>query len=284
MATKCILLPNDEVEDEIWEDYNRLTERERILSFHIGYQVLSVIKSKYREEHLEERYLEIEREYKERQKERDTEMRTIKALYEETAEKRLNEVKQEMKEEKEKYEEKMQRLTEKIEGLTLKATEEKIAMEKENMKLQEMLRYKEKETETLITTSVQQKEMEYKERVNELEKTLLLKTTHHNDDYYRLKEELHTIKLEKETEENKKLQEMLGKGRLLKSSKVIGDEGQIIFQEMAQNVFRKYDDFEITETSKTSHKCDFQLKFSKFTLLADTKSYKTDVGAREREK
>ena len=284
MATRCILLPEEEVENKTWEEYNKLTERERILMFHIGFQVLSVIKSKYREEHLEERYIEIEREYKERRKEQDTEIRTIKELCEENTQKRLTEVKQEFKEEKEKYEERIQMLTERMEGLSCKVTEERIAMEKENMKLQEALRYKEKEMETIITTSVQQTEMEYKERINELEKSLLMKTNHYNDDYYKLKEELYSLKLEKETTENKRLQEFLEKGKLLKSSKVIGDEGQIIFQEMAMNVFRKYEDFEITETSKTSHKCDFHLKFSKFSILADTKSYKTDVGAREREK
>lgn len=68
-----------------------------------------------------------------------------------------------------------------------------------------------------------------------------------------------------------------------KSSSVIGDNGEQIFENLA-DTFKDFNCFKIENKANQNHKGDFHLFFKDFNVLVDSKNYSTNVGKKEIQK
>jgi hypothetical protein len=166
---------------------------------------------------------------------------------------------------------------EELEGLKIVLRE----IENEKIRIEEINNTNEKTTQMKIEQSL------FSKMKIEIEKRDLI-VKENND----LKDQLNIIKNEifsKELSIEKLTNEMLVKQiDENKRSNVpanIGNEGEQIFFNLANETFDEFDDFKIENVSKSGgHQGDFIMSFQKFQIMVDVKKYTRSVGSCEREK
>lgn len=121
------------------------------------------------------------------------------------------------------------------------------------------------------------------------EKTVLLLEKQENEKRFLM--EMNNLLLEKEQEEKKLLMaanEELNQKVMKNNStnnKTVGTDGERALTELLREAFKDHVDFDdIQDKSKTAHSGDIMAKFSKFTILIDSKVYKNGVDKKERDK
>ena len=164
----------------------------------------------------------------------------------------------------------------------------------------------------------------YRERINEYEKQIIQTenrgimelnnhrmtlTEKHNEELKRLMDEKNVILLEKQENEKRFLMEMNNlllekeqeekkllmaaneelNQKIMKNNstnnKTVGTDGERALTELLREAFKDHGDFDdIQDKSKTAHSGDIMAKFSKFTILIDSKVYKNGVDKKERDK
>lgn len=136
------------------------------------------------------------------------------------------------------------------------------------------------------------------EKEKEMNEKQTVLTEQYNTEVDRLSEENQQLKLEKEQEEKRRLmvenennskiieelvQKMDTKSR--SNIKALGTEGEKVLFQLLGEAFENNGEFiEIYDKSKTAHSGDMMAKFSKFTILIDSKVYKNGVDKKERDK
>lgn len=111
------------------------------------------------------------------------------------------------------------------------------------------------------------------------------------EDNQRLIDEKNNLLLEREQEEkrllmveNEELNQKVMKNNST-NNKTVGTDGERALTELLREAFKDHVDFDdIQDKSKTAHSGDIMAKFSKFTILIDSKVYKNGVDKKERDK
>lgn len=68
---------------------------------------------------------------------------------------------------------------------------------------------------------------------------------------------------------------------LNKSSSIIGDDGEQIFEYLSDEAFKDFQGYRIENKTKQAHKGDFHLFFDEFKVLIDSKNYSSNVQKKE---
>ena len=137
--------------------------------------------------------------------------------------------------------------------------------------------------------------LDKEKEMNEKQTTL---TEQYNMDITRLTEENQQLRLEKEQDEkrrlmeenennNKMIEELVQKmdAKTRSNIKAMGTEGEKVLFQLFSEAFENNGEFmEIQDKSKLAHSGDMMAKFSKFTILIDSKVYKNGVDKKERDK
>lgn len=164
----------------------------------------------------------------------------------------------------------------------------------------------------------------YRERINEYEKQIIQTenrgnmelnnhrmtlTEKHNEELKRMMDEKNVLLLEKQENEKRFIMEMNNlllekeqeekkllmaaneelNQKIMKNNstnnKTVGTDGERALTELLREAFKDHGDFDdIQDKSKTAHSGDIMAKFSKFTILIDSKVYKNGVDKKERDK
>ena len=147
-------------------------------------------------------------------------------------------------------------------------------------------------------THLLEKQENEKRFLMEMNNIRLLMTEQHNvelkqllEDKQRLVDEKNNLLLEKEQEEkrllmveNEELNQKVMKNNST-NNKTVGTDGERALTELLREAFKDHVDFDdIQDKSKTAHSGDIMAKFSKFTILIDSKVYKNGVDKKERDK
>lgn len=143
-----------------------------------------------------------------------------------------------------------------------------------------------------------EKQENEKRFIIEMNNIQVLMTEQHNmelkkliEDKQRLVDEKNSLLLEKEQEEkrllmvaNEELNQKVMKNTST-NNKTVGTDGERALTELLREAFKDHVDFDdIQDKSKTAHSGDIMAKFSKFTILIDSKVYKNGVDKKERDK
>ena len=170
-----------------------------------------------------------------------------------------------------------------------------------NKKWMEMTETHNKETKYLTEENIDLKTkmscflLEKEKEMNEKQTTMIKQ---HNMELKRLTEDNQELRLEKEKDEkrrlieenennNKMIEDLVKKMDLKTRSniKAMGTEGEKILFQLFSEAFENNGEFmEIQDKSKLAHYGDMMAKFSKFTILIDSKVYKNGVDKKERDK
>ena len=152
-----------------------------------------------------------------------------------------------------------------------------------NIKMEEEKKYSNVNMENIINAKISVENQKKYEKIEEL-----------NKEKEKLKEEIlekekqFLLLREKNTEDvcdmlKRTIQEknvIIEEIKNLSCSKKIGDIGENIFEELANETFGDFDNFKIEKTAGKSHSADFHLHFKNMIILVDSKKYSGKINSK----
>jgi len=103
----------------------------------------------------------------------------------------------------------------------------------------------------------------------------------------RIKEQCDLLLQEKEQQNARnrdvfeKLANKLASNNNNKSSTALGDDGEVLFEQLAAETFKDFAGFRLENKAKQGHQGDFHLYFDAFNVLVDCKNYSSNVQKKE---
>jgi hypothetical protein len=264
---KCI---DDRIEEEktkIRNEYEKNMEREMLVKIKNSTENMDFLNEqlRYQLENMQQQYQseKITHDQKTREQEKDYELK-IKIESDKT---------QSMNANIEELREQMQRLKE----LNIKYEEEKKNMQiyvenqVHNKLTAELQQYQEKIDKLILTIDElkQDKERLFKESFEKEKSIMVLKEKSREEVCEMLKQTIEQKDAIIETIKNASL-----------SAKKIGDIGEDIFEDIANETFGDFDYFRLEKTAGKGHSGDFQLHFDKMIILVDAKKYSNKINSK----
>jgi hypothetical protein len=315
MSTQTIVLTIP-IESNILEEIKDYSKEENVLMLELGSHAIQKMKQELNQEDREKIKEELENMYKEKvnewrilynhEKERITEIEEKNIIM--RSEVKMNEVIWKTHFEKEYYE-KIREL-EKGNDNCIQAEKEKIRREIEektekekeimyhsiedlkeqlqntretNIKLEEEKKYNEMNMENAIQTKVFVENKKYDEKIEYLQKMieqLKEESLQKEKSILSLKEKNaeEVCEMLKQTIEEKNM--IIEQINNRSCAKKIGDIGEDIFEEYANNAFDDLDYFKIIKTADKVHAGDFHLHFNNMVIMVDSKKYTSNVNSK----
>lgn len=276
----CII-PKDA---EYFPEIRNLSEKEKTICFLMGLNSLMTIKKNNifnKEENTDDI---IKKYYEDIIRGKEIELNITKSFYNEEKDKY-------QKETREEYERRYFDILKKSEDVKTQNHN----LEKELVLKEENLRHIKEINKTMVELEIRDTIKEKDERINELEKQIIInnsnKTREENEKVIKLqtelneaKDQLRELKNEKNTKDieilTKKMDEMEQNGK----SAMRGNIGERTFYDLVFETFSSYEGFDITTNANTtSHSGDHLLHFKNYTILTDTKNFQESAGVGARD-